>query len=120
MTEKSPAAMQQDGALIIGARCTDDDCDWLLGTDDPDHWDIIERLRLEHEDETGHQVTVETVRQQTILAEKMSMMDATLDIASEQDIEIDWICPECEQSAEDLGATKRCPECDEPFREVLP
>lgn len=121
MSEESTAAMQQDGALIIGARCLDEDCDWQpVGTDDPHHWDIIERLRLSHEDETGHQTTVETVEQRTILAEKMSMMDATLNIAAEQGIAIEWICPECEKPGEELGTTNQCPDCGEPLREVLP
>lgn len=117
----SETGNQQDGALVIGARCTADGCDWELGTDDPDHWDIVERLRLDHEEETGHTVTVETLRQRTIVAKKSdewSLGEWTIDNVADDVIE--WICPDCEKTSEELEATKRCPDCDEPFREVLP
>ena len=44
----------------------------------------------------------------------------TLDIAEEGAVAIEWVCPECEQTAADLNAGRRCPDCDEPFREALP
>lgn len=113
--------MKQDGRTVIGARCTTDGCEWgPLGTDDPTTWDIVERYRLDHEDETGHTVTVEAVRQRTILADRFAMRDATLDLAEEQNARIRWICPECKRDAEELEATKRCPDCGDPFREVVP
>lgn len=113
--------MKQDGITVIGARCTDEDCDWgPYGTDDPTTWDIVESFRRDHEDETGHIVTVETVEQRTILANRSEMYGVTLNIAEKQGIEIYWMCPECERTAEELNAAKRCPDCDEPFREVLP
>lgn len=114
-------SLKQDGVVVIGARCTDEDCDWKpLGTDDTRHWDIIERLRLEHEEETGHTVTVETVEQKTILAERMSMMDTTLELADRAGVGIEWVCPECERTAEELDAGRRCPDCQVPFREAWP
>lgn len=107
--------------VFVGARCTDDDCDWTLGTDDPARsWDIVERLRMDHEDETGHQVTVECIHEQRILpgeGDRMKVGDYVLDVA---DDEILWICPECERTGEELETTKRCPNCDERLREVLP
>lgn len=113
--------MKQDGITVIGARCTADGCDWEpLGTDDPSTWDIIERMRLEHEEETGHTVTVEAIEQKTILADSYDMMDATLRLAEEGNDEILWICPECEKTGEELETTKRCPDCGEALREVIP
>lgn len=113
--------MNQDGITVIGARCTAEDCEWPpLGTDDPHMWDVIETMRLEHEAETGHTVTVDAVEQKTILTDRYAMTDATLTLAAKQDIEIQWLCPECERTGEELGATKRCPDCGERLREVLP
>jgi rubrerythrin len=111
----------EDGALVIGARCTDEDCDWgLLGTTDPDHWRLVERHRLSHESETGHTTTVETVQQRTLLDGRRGLDGVMLDMAAKQGIAIEWVCPECERTAADLDATRQCPDCDEPFREALP
>lgn len=121
MSEESTAEMQQDGQIVVGARCLDDDCDWMLGTDDPVRsWDLVERLRLDHEDDTGHQTTIEVVQQRTILAGKLDSMDlGEYLIDNIADSEIEWLCPDCEQTADELNASKRCPNCEEPFREVL-
>jgi Zn finger protein HypA/HybF involved in hydrogenase expression len=103
--------------LIIGWTC--DDCDKQIG-DEPGMWDLAEKFRKEHEAETGHTTTVEVIEEQRILpsqADRMAVGEATIDIA---DSEIDWICPECGCSGEELGTTKRCPDCDERLREVLP
>ncbi len=107
---------------MIGTRCLDDECDWgPLGTDDPSTWEIVEQFRLDHETETGHQTTVETVRQRTILANSLDGMEfAEFLIDDVADDRIEWVCPECDRTAEEMDATKRCPSCDEPFREVLP
>lgn len=118
---KSTAGTRQDGALVIGARCTDDDCDWgPLGVDDPDHWDLVERHRLTHEEETNHTVTVETVRQRTILVGKFDHIEVSDFLLENADAVIEWLCPACERTAEELNASKRCPDCGEPFREVHP
>lgn len=103
--------------LIIGWTC--DDCDEAIG-DEPNMWDLVERFRKEHEEETGHTTTVQVVEEQRILpslGDRMTIGEATLDLA---DGEIDWICPECHRSGEELETTKRCPDCDERLREVLP
>jgi len=108
----------RDGQLVLAARCTE--CDWELGTDEPSTWSLVEQFRHEHEDETGHRTTVETITQRTILATrgaKWDLGDALLDMA---DDELLWICPECERSGEELNSAKKCPDCDEPLREVLP
>jgi rubrerythrin len=120
-SDSSPAATQQDGTIVIGVRCLDDDCDWgPLGTDDPSTWDIVEQFRLDHETEMGHQTTVETVRQRTILAgafDHMAFSDYLIEHADEV---IEWLCPECERTADELDASKRCPDCGKAFREVHP
>ena len=113
--------MRKDGITVIGARCTDDDCDWgPLGTDRPESWDIVERMRLEHEEDTGHTVTVEAVEQKTILVGSWGMGEAGIDMAIEAGVGIEWVYPECEKTAEKLDAGKNCPNCDEPFREAWP
>jgi rubrerythrin len=110
----------EDGALVIGARCTDEDCDWgPFGAADPTRWRVVERHRLDHERETGHTTTVEATQQRTIL-DGAAMGDATIDIAEEQSARVAWVCPECERTASDLDAARRCPDCGEPFREALP
>jgi rubredoxin len=109
-----------DGALVVGARCTEESCDWgPMGADDPNTWRLVEDFRREHEDETDHTTTVEVVRQRTIV-DGGGLDSVTLDIAEEGAVAIEWVCPECEQTAADLDAGRRCPDCDEPFREALP
>jgi len=49
---------------LIGWRC--EDCDEALG-DEPDMWDLAEKLRKEHEEETGHTTTVHVIEEQRIL-----------------------------------------------------
>ena len=52
-----------DGALVTGARCTADECDWgPLGVDDPNTWRFVEDFRREHADETDYTTTDEVVR----------------------------------------------------------
>lgn len=110
-----------DGALVVGARCTDEDCDWgPVGTADPDRWRLVERHRLSHEKDTDHMTTVEMIRQRTILNDTRALDGVTLGIAAEQSVAIEWVCPKCEQTAADLDAVRRCPDCHEPFREALP
>ena len=109
-----------DGALVVGARCTEENCDWgPMGADDPNTWRLVEDFRREHEDETGHTTTVEVVRHRTIV-EGRGLDGVTLGIAEERAVAIEWVCPECEQTAADLDAGRRCPNCDEPFREAFP
>jgi hypothetical protein len=102
---------------IIGWTC--DDCDKQIG-DEPEMWDLAEEFRKEHEAETGHTTTVEVIEEKRILpsqADRMAIGETTIEIA---DSEIDWICPECGRSGEELGTTRRCQDCDERLREVLP
>ncbi|UXF50812.1 MAG: hypothetical protein HQRvContig01_12 [Haloquadratum phage sp.] len=111
--------------VVVGARCTADDCDWTpLGTDRPAReWDLIERLRQDHEDDTGHRTTVECYRESRIVPDgndRMVLGEAVLELAEERGDRVDWICPECHRSGEELETTKRCPDCDERLREVLP
>jgi len=108
--------------LVVGVTCRNEDCNWgPLGDDDPARsWDIIERLRIQHEDETGHQTRVECVRESRIvpsMGDRIELGDAVIEMADDR---VDWICPECHCSGEDLETTKRCPNCDERLREVLP
>lgn len=112
--------MTDDGALVIGARCTDEECDWgPLGADGPDTWRLVEQFRREHEADTDHTTTVEVVRQRTIL-DGAGIDEATLALADEQSITIEWVCPECGQTADETEGMRRCPDCGEPFREALP
>jgi rubrerythrin len=60
------------------------------------------------------------IRQRTILDGRYALDGVTLDMATEQSVAIEWVCPECGRTAADLDALRRCPDCDEPFREVLP
>ena len=92
---------------------------WPLGVDDPNTWRFVEDFRREHADETDYTTTDEVVRQRTIL-DGGGLDGVTLDIAEEGAVVIEWVCPECEQTAADLDAGRRCPDCDEPFREALP
>ena len=110
-----------DGAVVVGARCTDENCDWgPLGDTDPDRWRLVERHRLSHEEDTGHTTTVEMIRQRTILDGTPGPDGLILDLATEQSVAIEWVCPECERTAADLDAARRCPDCGEAFRETLP
>jgi len=83
-------------------------------------WDLAEKFRKEHEEETGHMTTVEVVEEKRILPSQADRMDLGERIIEMADAEVDWICPECHRSGEDLGTTNRCPDCDERLREVLP
>ena len=104
--------------LIIGWTC--DDCDEAIG-DEPSVWDLAERFRKEHEEETGHTTTVEVVHEERILPtmkDRMAVGEAMLDLAEGERIEC--LCPECLRTGEELETTNRCPDCGEPLREVLP
>ena len=103
--------------LVIGWTC--DDCDEAIG-DEPRMWDLAEKFRKEHEEETGHTTTVEVVDEKRILPSQADRMDLGEHVIEIADAEVDWICPECSRSGEDLGTTRRCPDCDERLREVLP
>lgn len=103
--------------LVIGWTC--DDCDEAIG-DEPRIWDLAEEFRKEHEEKTGHTTTVEVVEEKRILPSQADRMDLGEHVIEMADDEVDWICPECHLSGEDLGTTKRCPDCDERLREVLP
>lgn len=102
--------------LVIGWTC--DDCDEAIG-DEPRMWDLAEKLRKEHE-EAGHTTTVEVVEEKRILPSQGDRMDIGERVIEIADAEIDWICPECHRSGEDLGTTRRCPDCDQRLREILP
>jgi hypothetical protein len=106
--------------LVIGWTC--DDCDRAVG-DEPRMWDLAERLREEHEEESGHTTTVEVVEESRILpsqVDRMEIGESMLDLAETRSNRIEWICPECQRTGEQLDTNKRCPDCDERFREVLP
>lgn len=106
--------------IIIGWTC--EDCDETIG-DGPSMWDLAEKLRKEHEEETGHTTTVEVVEEKRILPSQTDRMDigeTMLEIAEERSDRIEWICPECERTGEELNTTNRCPDCDERLREVMP
>lgn len=114
MTDTSASDTER---LVIGWTC--DDCDESIG-DEPRMWDLAEKLRKEHEEETGHTTTVEVVEEKRILPSQADRMDLGDHVIEMADGEVDWICPECRRSGEDLGTTNRCPDCDERLREVLP
>jgi len=105
------------GRLIIGWRC--DECEQKLG-DEPKSYDIAEKLRKDHEEETGHTTTVEVIREQRIVASQTDRLNLGEYVVEMADGEIEWICPKCKQRSADLGTTKRCPDCGERYREVLP
>jgi len=110
-----------DGALVVGAQCTEESCEWgPFGADDPVRWRVVERERRRHEDETDHTTTVKVVRQRTIRKDPTELTEVTLNIAEDEGVTIEYVCPECGQTAEMLGAVRTCPDCDEPFREGLP
>ena len=109
-----------EGRTLIGWEC--EDCDEALG-DNPRMWDLAEKLRKEHEAETGHSTTVRVIEEQRILpsqGDRMEIGESMLEIAEERHDRIEWICPECERTGEELNSTKRCPNCDERLREVFP
>jgi len=109
-----------EGRHLIGWEC--DDCDKALG-DEPRMWDLAEEFRKEHEEETGHTTTVCVINEQRILPsqdDRIEVGESMLKIAEERSDRIEWICPECERSGEELNASKRCPDCDERLREVMP
>ena len=120
MTGKSTSETYRP--LVVGATCRDDECDWgPLGADDPARsWDIIERLRIDHEDETGHQTRVECVREERILPEWSDRDRVGEHLLELADAEVEHVCPECDRVASESDPAKRCPECDEPWRQVVP
>jgi len=86
-------------------------------------WDLAEKLRKEHEEEAGHTTTVRVIEEQRILpsqADRMEIGESMLEIAEERSDRIEWICPECQRTGEELNSTKRCPDCDKRLREVFP
>jgi len=106
--------------VVIGWRC--DDCDEHLGGEIREH-DLVERFRKEHEDETGHTTTVEAHREERILpssTDRHKIGEAMLELAEQNHDRIDWICPECGKTGGELNTSKRCPDCDERLREVMP
>lgn len=110
----------QDPRVIIGWRC--DDCEEYLGGEVHEH-DLVEQLRKEHEEETEHTTTVEAIREERIVPSSMDrheLGEAMLELAERNHDRIEWICPGCEQSDEELNASKRCPDCGERLREVMP
>ena len=42
------------------------------------------------------------------------------EITEERSDRIEWICPECQRTGEELDTTDRCPDCNERLREVIP
>ena len=106
-----------DDRIIIGWTC--DDCDEALGEDVSAH-DLVEELRKDHEADTGHTTTVEVYRERRIIPSTRDRVDLGEYLIETADAEIEWICPECERSGEELNTTKRCPDCDERLREVHP
>jgi len=105
---------------LIGWEC--EECDESLG-DEPRMWDLAEQLRKEHENETGHTTTVRVIEEHRILPsqrDRIEIGESMLEIAEERSDRIEWICPECQRTGEELDTTKRCPDCDERLREVFP
>ncbi|EMA01832.1 hypothetical protein C437_15471 [Haloarcula vallismortis ATCC 29715] len=112
--------MSSSERWLIGWEC--EDCDESIGGEHS-IWDLAEKLRKEHEEETGHTTTVRVVEEQRILpsnGDRMEIGESMLEIAEERSERIEWICPECQRTGEELNTTKRCPDCDERLREVFP
>ena len=85
-----------------------------IETEDPDAWDVIERVRLEHD--TGHVTTVETARRPPSGGDSD---EAARDLAAELGVTVELACPDCGRTADELDARRRCPACEEPLREVV-
>jgi len=109
--------MSETPRVVIGWRC--EGCGETLGGGVDEH-DLVERLRKEHEAETGHTTTVEAVREHRIVPSTTDRMDLGEWTIEAADAEIFWICPECERTGEELNTTKRCPDCDERLKEAHP
>jgi len=110
----------EDCPIVIGWVC--EDCDEEVGGL-PRIWDLAESLRKDHEEESGHTTTVRVVEEERIIPsqrDRMEIGESMLAIAEERSERIEWICPECHRTGEELNATKRCPDCDERLREVMP
>lgn len=107
-------SLRRDRPLVIGARCTADGCGWgPVETEDPDAWDVVERARLQHEREAGHVTTVETARRD-------GSADADGDPTGMEGVAVAYVCPDCDRTADELGADRRCPDCGVSLRQSFP
>lgn len=107
--------------LVGGVTCRDESCDFALGTDHPaERWDLIERMRVQHEDKTGHQTHVECLRESRIIpdwSDRDALSEAVMAVADDA---IEYVCPECDHVATHSDPQKRCPDCNERWRQALP
>lgn len=68
---------------------------------------LAERLQKEHEEEKGHTTTVEVIEKKRILpsmGDRMDIGEVNIEIA---DDEIEWFCPGCHRTSQELSATNR-------------